>query len=102
MLRTALPLSREGVSSPQQQGGPGDQAAFLQAPGVVRVHPLGKGTDDFIRAGVSTPGAGKVLAQFPYGLCEQHPHGVRLLPALRLYAESADFRGRSPSLFGSL
>lgn len=55
MLRTALPLSREGVSSPQQQGGPGDQAAFLQAPGVVRVHPLGKGTDDFIRAGVSTP-----------------------------------------------
>lgn len=55
MLRAALPLSWEGVSSPQQQGGTGDQAALLQAPGIVCVHPPRKGAEDFIRAGVSTP-----------------------------------------------
>lgn len=48
------PLLLGGVSPPEQQGGTGDQPTFLQAPGVVRVHPLGKGADDLI-VRVSTP-----------------------------------------------
>lgn len=48
------------------------------------------------------PGVGKVLAQVPYGLCEQHLYDVRLLPALRFDAESADFKGRTFSLFSYL
>lgn len=43
-----------GVSPAEQQRGPGDQPTFLQAPGAVRVHPLGKGADDLI-VRVATP-----------------------------------------------
>lgn len=51
---------------------------------------------------LSLPGMGKVLAQVSYGLCEQHLHDVRLLPALRFDAEGADIRGRSFGLFSRL
>lgn len=44
----------------------------------------------------------EVLAQVPYGLCEQHLYDVCLLATLRFDAEGADIRGRSFSLFGRL